>query len=183
MGWLLLIAGLALWSGSHYFKRLAPEQRAAMGDKAKGAVAVANVVAIVLMTIGYQRAAFVPLWYPPEFLTHLNNLLMLVAVYFFFAGRAGVRIATRVRHTQLTGVKTWAIAHLLVNGDLASVVLFGGLLAWAVGSVILINRAERDWTPPEAKGAKAEAIYAAAVVGIYVVIGLVHDWLGVWPFA
>lgn len=183
MGWILLIAGLALWTGSHFFKRLYPERRAAMGDKAKGMVALANVGAIILMVIGYQWAPFVSVWSPPAFLTHVNNLLMIVAVYFFFAGRVGVAISSRVRHTQLTGMKTWAIAHLLVNGDLASILLFGGLLGWAVGSVILINKAEPDWTRPEPKSAKIEAIYAAGVLAIYVVIGLVHNWLGVWPFA
>ncbi len=182
MGWLLLIAGLALWAYAHFFKRLQPEKRAAMGDKGKGIVAAALVVSIVLMVIGYKWAPFVSIWYPPSFLTHLNNLLMLVAVYFFFAGRAGVFIATKVRHTQLTGVKAWAVGHLLVNGDLASILLFGGLLGWAVGSVILINKSEPTWTRPDAKGAKAEALYAAAALGIYVVIGLVHNWLGVWPF-
>ena len=182
MGWLILIAGLALWSGAHYFKRLCPERRQAMGDKAKGLVALANVLAIVLMVIGYKWAPTINLWYAPSFFTHINNLLMLIAVYFFFAGRAGVGIARKVRHTQLTGVKTWAVAHVLVNGDLASILLFGGLLGWAVGAVILINKAEPAWTPPEPKSVKFEAIYAASAVGIYLVIGLIHNWLGIWPF-
>lgn len=182
MGWLLLLAGLGLWTFAHFFKRLYPERRAQIGAKGQGYVAVAIVAAIVMMVIGYQWTPFVPVWYPPAFFTHINNLLMLIAVYFFFAGRTGVAIARKVRHTQLTGVKTWAVSHLLVNGDLASILLFTGLLGWAVGSVILINKAEPEWTPPEPKGMKAEVIYAAAALGIYVVIGLIHGWLGVWPF-
>ena len=58
-------------------------------------------------------------------------------------------ISARIRHKQLTATKTWAVAHLLVNGDLASVLLFGGLLGWAVFQVILINRAEPGWTRPD----------------------------------
>jgi len=182
MGWVLLIAGLALWIGSHTFKRLHPAQRAAMGDKAKAFVALANVLAIVLMVIGYQQAAFVTVWSSPAFFTHINNLLMIIAVYFFFAGSAGAGIASKIRHPQLTGFKTWAFAHLLVNGDLASILLFGGLLGWAVWQMILINRAEPDWTRPTGKGMVFEVIYGVVALGIYVVIGLAHNYLGVWPF-
>ena len=77
-------------------------------------------------------------------------LALLIAVFLFFVGGAKGRIAQRFRHPQLTAVKTWAVAHLLVNGTLADVILFGGILAWAVVSVILINRANRDWTRPGA---------------------------------
>jgi len=65
MGYLILILGVALWSGAHLFKRLAPERRAAMGDAAKGPVALALVLSIVLMVIGYRWAEPVWLWYPP----------------------------------------------------------------------------------------------------------------------
>ena len=61
-----------------------------------------------------------------------------------------------MRHPQLTAVKIWAVAHLLVNGDLASLVLFGGLLAWAVVEVIVINRSE-VWVRPARPGEKGRA--------------------------
>jgi uncharacterized membrane protein len=144
----LLILGLALWWGAHLFKRLAPEQRAGMGDKGKGLVAVLLVLSVVLMVVGYRGAEGPVYWGRSPALVGINNLLMLVAFYFYAASGSKLWLATKVRHPQLIGFKIWAASHLLVNGDLASFILFGGLLAWAVVEVILINRAQPDWTPP-----------------------------------
>jgi uncharacterized membrane protein len=111
----------------------------------------------------------------------INNLLMVLAVYLYAASGTKAALARKIRHPQLTAVKTWAVAHLLVNGDLPSVILFGGLLAWAVVSVILINRAQREWTPPVAKpGAEWKAIVGTVVVTV--VIMLIHNWLGYQPW-
>jgi uncharacterized membrane protein len=79
-------------------------------------------------------------WYRSPATTGINNLLVLIAFYLFAASGARTWLGQKMRHPQLTGVKTWALAHLLVNGDLPSFILFGGLLAWAVVEVILINR-------------------------------------------
>ncbi len=178
----LIILGLLLWWGAHLFKRLAPARRAAMGDAGKGLVTVAVLAGVVLMVIGYRGNTAPDLWYPPAFLTHLNNLLMLLAVYLYAASGMKTRITRAIRHPQLTAVKTWAVAHLLVNGDAASVILFGGLLAWAVVEVILINRAEPRGPLPAPASIGKEI---GAVVGAVVVtgaIGWVHNWLGVWPY-
>jgi len=180
MIWLIL--GLALWWGAHLFKRVAPARRAAMGDPAKGLVAVLLVLSIVLMVVGYRAAPGIPVWNPPPFLWHLNNLLMLLAVYLFAASGMKTAITRRIRHPQLTGFKTWAVAHLLVNGDLASILLFGGLLAWAVVAVIVINRAQPAWTPPAPAPVGKEIGAAVGAVVATLAIGLVHGWLGPWPF-
>ena len=188
MTWIL--AGMALWWGAHLFKRLAPASRAGLGDAGKGLVAVAIVASVVLMVVGYRGSDWlgivgaeqIDLWYPPAFLTHLNNLLMLFAVYLYAASGMKTRITRAIRHPQLTAVKTWAVAHLLVNGDLASLILFGGILAWAVVEVILINRAEPQPARPAPASVGKEI---GAVIGAVLVtgaIGWVHNWLGVWPF-
>jgi uncharacterized membrane protein len=179
---LLLIIGLILWSGAHLFKRLAPERRAAMGDAGKGVVAVVSLIAIVVMVIGYRQAEVVQLWNPPAFLTHVNNLLMVLAIYLFASSGAKTWITTKIRHPQLTAVKTWAVAHLLVNGDLASLVLFGGMLAWAVVSVILINRSGDVWVPEHGWPLKNEIQAVIGTVVVLAVIGFIHNWLGYWPF-
>jgi uncharacterized membrane protein len=178
----LIILGLLLWWGSHLFKRLAPGPRARLGDPGKGLVALGVVASVVLMVMGYRGHTAPDLWYPPAFLTHVNNLLMLLAVYLYAASGMKTRITRAIRHPQLTAVKTWAVAHLLVNGDLASVILFGGLLAWAVVEVILINRADPRGPLPEPApmGKEIGAVVGAAVVTG--AIGWVHNWLGVWPF-
>ncbi len=134
----LLLLGLALWVGAHLFKRLAPGPRAALGNAGKGIVAVLLVVSVVLMYYGYgaARAEGDVWWSRHPALVGINNLLMLFAFYLYAASGMKTGITRVIRHPQLTAVKTWAVAHLLVNGDLASFVLFGGLLAWAVVSVI-----------------------------------------------
>ncbi|WP_341233326.1 NnrU family protein [uncultured Sulfitobacter sp.] len=180
----LLILGMILWVGAHYFRRLMPEQRAALGNKGKGVIAVAIVVSLVMIIIGYRGAAFIDVWYPPSFLTHLNNLLMVFAFWVYGSSAAkGAKAwpAYKTRHPQLMAVKIWAVAHLLVNGDLASIILFGGMLVWAVGSVILINKAEPDWTPPPAAG-KATYIRLAVITVVMLIITIsIHTLLGVSP--
>ena len=181
MSWVLLLLGIGLWTGAHYFTRLAPAARAAMGDKGKGLVAVLIVVGVVLMVIGYRGTPFIELWSPPSFLVHINNLVMVGAVVLIGMSATTGRLRGRMRHPMLTGVKGWAIAHLLVNGDLASVVLFGSMLAWAVGSVILINRAT-SWDRPVPGDAKGDVKLAVISIITYVVIVGIHAWLGVSPF-
>ena len=186
----LILLGLGLWWGAHLFKRLAPARRAGLGEPGKGLMTVLILLGVVLMVLGYrgsdwlglEGAAFVELWSPPRFLVHVNNLLMIFAFYLYAASGMKTRITRLIRHPQLTAVKTWAIAHLLVNGDLASVVLFGGILAWAVVSVIVINRAEPRGPLP---GPASTGKEIGAVVGAVVVTGvvmLIHNWLGVPPW-
>ncbi|MFV8559426.1 NnrU family protein [Sulfitobacter sp. SBS6] len=182
----LLILGLILWVGAHYFRRFMPDQRAAMGRRGKGIIAVAIVAALVMIIIGYRGAEFVPVWTPPPFLTHLNNLLMVLAFWVYGSSAAkGAKAwpAYKTRHPQLMAVKIWAVAHLLVNGDLASILLFGSMLAWAVGSVILINRAESNWTPPAPAGKATYIRLAVITLVMLVVVTAIHTLLGVSPFS
>jgi len=179
----LLILGLALWWGAHLFKRVAPGARAGLGDAGKGIVAVLVLASVVLMYFGYGAAKETAdvWWGRNPALVGINNLLMVLAVYLYAASGTRAALARKIRHPQLTAVKTWALAHLLVNGDLPSFVLFGGLLAWAVVSVILINKAQPDWTPPAAKpGAEVKAVVGTVVV--LVAIMLIHNWLGYQPW-
>lgn len=175
---LLLIAGLALWIGAHLFKRLAPAQRAAMGERGKAVVALSILGGVVLMVLGYRMADGAFFWGRHPALVGINNLLMLISVYMFAAAGAKTALARRMRHPMLGAVKIWALAHLLVNGDLPSFVLFGGLLAWAVIEMIVINRAEPDWTPPPPAPRSKEISTLLIAVVIYAAISAVHVWLG-----
>jgi uncharacterized membrane protein len=184
---ILLILGLLLWWATHLEKILAPDWRAAriarMGEGPwKGLIALLSIAAIVLMVIGYRDADFVPVWTAPTWLWHLNNLLVLLAVFVFIAGSFASPVRRRIRHPQLTGVKIWAIAHLLVNGDLASIILFGSILAWAVVAVIGTNRRDGPRGPlPEATTRGLVAHIAVTVVA-FVLVGWLHGYLGAWPF-
>ena len=182
----LLILGLILWIAAHYFKRLMPAQRAAMGNAGKGAIAIAIVASLALMIIGYRGADFITVWNPPAFFTGINNLLMVLALWVYGSSAAkGAKAwpANKTRHPQLLAVKIWAIAHLLVNGDLAAIILFGGLLAWAVGSVILINKAEPDWTAPAPAGRPTYIRLAVISLVALIVMSSIHILLGVNPFS
>jgi len=182
MAWIILIAGLALWSGAHFWKRIAPASRARFGDAGKGIVAVLSVAAIVLIVIGY-RGAEGPVWWGRSApLVGINNLLMLFAFYLFAASGAKTRITRSIKNPQLTAVKVFAVAHLLVNGDLASFVLFGGLLAWAVAEVILLKRAGVPWTPPHPVPVQKEITAIVATLVITAIVMGIHHWLGVTPW-
>ena len=184
---ILLILGLLIWSAAHLFPVMSPAGRKAFADKvgalpSKGVAAVVIVASVVLMVMGYQQAEHVDLWYPPAFLWHVNNLLMLLAIFVYTAGGMKSVVRRRIRHPQMTGAKIWALAHLLVNGDLASVVLFGGLLAWAVITVIFTNRRDGprgDLPEATALGLGIHIVVALVVTGI--VMGI-HNYAGVRPF-
>lgn len=178
MGMILLILGVATWSGAHLFKRLAPAARAGMGDKGRGAVALAILVGVVLMVLGYRMADGAVYWGRSPAMVGINNLLMLLSVYMFAAAGAKTALARKMRHPMLGAVKVWALAHLLVNGDVPSFVLFGGLLAWAVLEMILINRANRAWTPPPPAPMRSEITAVIATVVVYGLLVVVHYALG-----
>ncbi|MCF6231964.1 MAG: NnrU family protein [Rhodobacteraceae bacterium] len=174
----LLILGLILWIAAHFFKRVLPDLRARLGDKGKGLVALILIASLVLMINGFRGAEIVPIWEPPTWTRHLNNLMMLFAVALMGLGHSKGRLRGLMRHPMLIGVKLWAVAHLLVNGDLASIVLFGGLLGWAVVQVIVINRAEPDWTRPEPGPLAGDIKLGVITIVLYGVIAGVHAWLG-----
>lgn len=180
---LWLILGVALWWAAHFFGRVAPGLRARMGAPGRGIIAAAVLLSVVLMIIGYRMAEGAVFWGRSPALVGLNNLLMIGAFYVYLSAKAapGLWIA-RIKHPQLAGVKIWAFAHLLVNGDVESFVLFGGLLAWAVVSVIVINRQDGPWDRPETAPIKSEGkMIAVALLGVAVVMGL-HWILGVTPW-
>ena len=181
----LLILGLALWVGAHLFKRLAPGVHGALGSKAKPLVAVLLVASVVMMVVGYRAADGAVYWGRSPALVGINNLLMVLAFYVYaVGGPKGPRIwlGTKLRHPQLIGFSIWAFAHLLVNGDAESIILFGGLLAWAQAEIAIINMQDGPWTPPARAPMKKEIIYIVAAIVGTVVVMVIHNFLGVQPW-
>ncbi len=103
------------------------------------------------MIVGYRAAPFAAVWTPPAWTVHLNNLLMLVAVAVFGMGMSKGRARAWLRHPMLTAVVIWAVAHLLVNGDLASILMFGGLGALGAGGDGADQRPRRRLGPARAR--------------------------------
>ncbi len=138
MIWLIL--GLVLFLGIHSVRIVAPEFRQAQIDQRglnawKGIYTVISIVGFVILVWGYGIARQDPVVFfvAPAWMSHVVALLMLPVMILLVASQVPAgRIKAAVKHPMLLGVKIWALAHLLVNGDLASVLLFGGFLAWAV---------------------------------------------------
>ncbi len=183
----LLIAGLALWTIGHFFKRLVPGLRAGMDSSlgvmgGKAVMGVVLLAATVMMVKGFRAAPVEIVFDPPFWGRHLNSLLMIIAVALLGLGKSKGRARTWVRHPMLWGVVVWAIAHLLVNGDLASVILFGGLGAWALVAMPLINMQEGAWNKPEAGPLSRDIRWLVISAVVFIVIVAVHTWIGPAPF-
>lgn len=184
----ILMVGIFLWMDAHWIKRLVPGVRTLMDARmgqgpARGLIAGLVILSVGLMIIGYRGSEVVPIYTPFKGAGHLNNLLMIIAVICLGLGSSKGRMKTWLRHPMLTGVVVWATAHLLVNGDLASIILFGGLGVWAVISMILINRAEGPWIPPVAGPVSRDIRLLVISAVVFAVIAGIHIWLGYNPFS
>ncbi|MEE9387285.1 MAG: NnrU family protein [Paracoccaceae bacterium] len=178
----LLIAGLVLWTVAHFFKRVTPGARASMGNAGKGVMAVLILASVVMMVIGYRAAPVDVVFEAPSWGKPVNNILMLVAVALLGMGSSKGRARAWLRHPMLIGVLVWAGAHILVNGDVASLVLFGGIAAWAVVSMVLINRGEGPWQRPEPGPASGDVRWLVISAVVFAVIAGIHIWIGPSPF-
>ncbi len=178
----LLIAGVALWWVAHLFQRIMPGPRAAMGMAGKGLVAAVLIGSVVLMVKGYRAAPVTPVYTPLPGMGHLNNLLMVLSLFLFGAGSVKGRVAAMIRHPMLWGLVVWAVAHLLVNGDLASLILFGGLGLWALVQMLMINRAEGPWQRPPVGPVTNDIKGLGIALFLFAVIAVIHIWLGHNPF-
>jgi uncharacterized membrane protein len=186
----LLIAGLLLFLGAHSVSIFAESFRDRMVARSetgwKAVYGLLSIVGLYLIVKGYAAARMDPavLYVPATWLRHMAALLMLPAFILFFAPYAPGKIKTVTRHPQLIAVKLWAVAHLLANGMLADVILFGAFLAWAVVDRISMKKR----SPRAVAGAPASPLndLILVVVGIaaYVVFALwLHGrWIGVAPF-
>ena len=185
---ILLVLGLILWTDLHLLTTIGRPLReravARIGEGPwKGLIALGLVLSIWLMARGYGAASVEALWVAPDWLRGTVVVLMLPTFVLYAGTMPGSALAARVRHPQLTAFKAWAVLHLIANGDVRSLVLFGGLLAWAVVQVILLNR--RDGKPPlPAPAASAARAWAFVPLGaaVWAVLLWIHPWLfGVNP--
>lgn len=190
---LLLTAGLIVFLGVHSLRIFADRWRGAqiarLGLAAyKGIYSIASVVGLALIAAGYAQARATPvvLWDPPLWTRHLSALLVLFAFVLLAAAYVPRnRIRAAVGHPMVLGVKVWAAGHLLANGDLRDLLLFGGFLAWAVFDYRAARRRDRAYGRVDARGTFAGDL-ATVVIGVaaWAVFALyLHGWLfGVRPF-
>ena len=176
----LLITGLLLFLGVHSTAIIAPEWRTAQvarrGEAAwKGLYALLSIAGFVVLIYGYgvARQSPVVLYTPPTFARHLALLLMLPVFPLLIAAYLPGRIKTAAKHPMLLAVKLWALAHLLANGSLHDVVLFGTFLAWAVADRISMKRRTVARAVPVASARPMnDAIALAGGLAVYAVFVL-----------
>jgi uncharacterized membrane protein len=189
----LLIVGIVLFLGVHLLRVVAPGFRLSMierfGDNGwKGLYSILSLVTFVVLVWAYKNAPVIDLWFPPMGMSHLTTTLMLFAMICLVASLVPAgHIAAKTKHPMVLSVKIWALAHLLANGDLASMLLFLAFLAWGV--VLRINYKRRERAGLSRPRAFVSARYdVIAVVGGIVVWAVFLLWLhelliGVAPIA
>lgn len=179
----LLIAGVLLWSLAHFIPSLAQPLKQSLVGKAgengyKGIFTLLMFASLAMIIFGWRSIDQPTYLYTLPFWTrHLGMLLVLIAFILFVASGMPTRIKQVLRHPQLTGMAIWAAAHLMMNGDSRSLVLFGGLGIWAVLEMVFINRRDGEWVKPEVPGMGQEVkILVISLVMVGVVI-FAHPWL------
>lgn len=188
----LLILGLILFLGVHSVRIVADGWRTRMIARVgllpwKGAYALLSLAGLVLLAWGYGEArASAVLYDPPRFLRYAAGLLMLISLVLVAATYVpGNHIKAALGHPMAAGVKLWAFAHLLVNGRLSDVILFGAFLAWSIASFLAGRRRDRaagTVYPPGDELRSMLAVVAGVGAWAVLVTGL-HQWLvGVAPF-
>jgi uncharacterized membrane protein len=165
-----MILGLVLFFGVHTFTTQREARARAIVSIGEGpykiVYALVSVLGLALIVWGfghYRAHEWVQLWNPPKSLKHLNVLLMLPAVILVVAAYIRGRIYVTLKHPMLAGVKLWAFGHLLANGDLGGIILFGSFLAWAVFDRISLKRRADAGGPPIPVGGIGNDLIAVAV--------------------
>jgi uncharacterized membrane protein len=170
MGLTILIAGLVVFLGSHVFvacrtARAAVVSRLGEGPY-KGLFSLVSLLGLVLIAYGfaiYRRTGWINVWDPPTWTYHITQLLMWLASIFVVAAYVRGDIWRTLKHPMLAGVKTWALAHLISNGDLGSILLFGSFLAWAVFDRITLNHRADAGAPAIAAAGRRNDVIAVAL--------------------
>ncbi len=174
-----MILGLVLFLGVHTLTtqrdaRAAVIARLGGETSYKLLYSLVSAIGLALIVWGFARyraTGWIDVWYPPLALRHLVLLLMLPAVILVVASYLRGRIYTVLKHPMLAGIKLWALAHLLANGDLGSIILFGSFLAWAVFDRISLKRRSDPGAPPIPVGGVGNDVIAV-VIGVIVYAAL-----------
>jgi uncharacterized membrane protein len=182
----MLVLGLLIFLGAHTFTTLRTARAAAIGRLGegpyKGLYSLVAAIGLLLMIWGFSRyrsAGYIQIWNPPFTFFHPVALVLLwfalVALVAAYAPPS--RIKSLLRHPMLVAVKVWALSHLLVNGDLGSMLLFGGLLVWAVYDRIAVKRRGDPGAPAVAHFGRNDLIVLALGTIAYFAIMWLHESL------
>jgi uncharacterized membrane protein len=170
LGLLVMILGLVLFLGIHTLPAQRDRRARIVGAMGEGGykigyalVSLAGLAMIIWGFAHYRATGWIDVWDPPRALKHITVALMLPAVILVVASFIRGRIYTTVKHPMLAGIKLWAAAHLLANGDLGSIILFGSFLGWAVFDRISLKHRADAGAPPIPVGGRSNDLIAVAV--------------------
>ncbi|MDA9412204.1 NnrU family protein [Bradyrhizobium sp. CCBAU 45384] len=170
MGLLVMILGLVLFFAAHVFTTKRDARAQAIAQLGEGTYkilySVVSLAGLALIVWGfghYRSTGWIDVWYPPRALKHIAVALMLPAVILVVASYLRGRIYATLKHPMLAGVKLWAFAHLLANGDLGSIILFGSFLGWGVYDRISLKHRTDSGGPPIPVGGVTNDLIAVAV--------------------
>ena len=170
MGLFILVLGLILFLGPHVFVTMRPRRAAVLArigeGPYKGFFALVALIGILLIGYGfalYRATGWIDVWQPPAWTRHVTVALMWPAIVLVAAAYIPGDIKRVLKHPMLVGVKLWAVGHLIANGDLGSIILFGSFLAWAVFDRISLKRRPDAGAPPIPIGGPGNDLIAIAV--------------------
>jgi uncharacterized membrane protein len=172
MFWLIL--GVLIWSGVHLIPSVAQPFRASLIErlgeqKYPGLFAMSILISLGLIIFGWRSTPPVPVYAVSSWGRIAALLLVYPALVLFVASGLPTNIKRVLRHPQLSGVLVWSVGHLLANGESRSLVLFGGMAAWALVEMLTINRRDGDWVRPKpipASGDLKPILIAAVAYGV-----------------
>ncbi len=180
MGFLVLIAGLLVFLGTHVFVSMRGARAAAMARLGivgyRIAFSLVSIAGLVLIVWGYglyRAHEWIDVWMPPAFTRHIAVTLMLFSVIFMTAVFFQSHIKAKLKYPMLASVKTWALAHLIANGDLGSILMFGTFLGWAVFARISAKRRTDEVAAVAPSGYTNDGIVVVLGIVIFLALGYV----------
>jgi uncharacterized membrane protein len=179
MGLGVLILGLVIFIANHVFVTFRDARARAIARLGIGGYralfSIVSIVGLVLIIYGYghYRVNPIEVWSPPAFMRHITIGLMLIAVILLIAYFVPSHIKAKAKHPMLAAVKTWALAHLLSNGDLGSILLFGSFLAWGVYARIAAKRRGDLGATTAPSGWVNDAIVVVLGIVVFLALGYV----------
>jgi uncharacterized membrane protein len=181
MGLTIMIVGLLAFLGVHAFVTCREQRAQLIARWGEGpyklGFSLVSALGLALIVYGFARyraTGWIDIWFPPPWTRHVAVALTLPAVVFVVAAYVPGDIKRALKHPMLAGVKLWALAHLLANGDLGSIILFGSILAWAVyDRVSLRHRSDPGAPPIPVRGRRNDVIAIVIGVLIYLALGFI----------
>jgi uncharacterized membrane protein len=177
MGLIIHIVGLAVFLGAHVvvtFRETRAAAIARLGAGYRALFAAVSIIGLALIVWGYahyRATGWIEVWSPPAFMRHITVGLMLIAAILVTATYIPSHIRTGTKHPMLAGIKMWAFAHLLSNGDVGSILLFGSFLAWVIYARIAAKRRGDKGKTDAPAGWGNDVIVVVLGVVIYLALG------------